>query len=128
LPISILRLDAPPVGERAFETGIVAAIVRMMTGVDSLHGTAPKARVAGYTIAGKTGTSRKVGPGGYDEDRHVAFFAGMAPAVDPRVVVIVVIDEPQGDIFGGGEVAGPVFSRVVARALRILNVEPEAAS
>lgn len=128
LPISILRLDAPPAGERAFETDIVAAIVRMMTGVDSLHGTAPKARVAGYTIAGKTGTSRKVGPDGYDEDRHVAFFAGLAPAVDPRVVVIVVIDEPQGDIFGGGDVAGPVFSRVVARALRILNVEPEAAS
>lgn len=128
LPISMLRLDVPPAGERAFETDTVAAIVRMMTGVDSLHGTAPKARVAGYTIAGKTGTSRKVGPGGYDEDRHVAFFAGLAPAVDPRVVVIVVIDEPQGDIFGGGDVAGPVFSRVVARALRVLNVDPEAAS
>jgi len=99
-----------------------------MTGVDSLHGTAPKSRVAGYEIAGKTGTARKVGPNGYDENRHVAFFAGLAPAVDPRVVVIVVIDEPQGDKIGGGEVAGPVFARVVARALRVLNVEPEVAS
>ena len=128
LPISILRREAPPEGERMFEPEIVASIVRMMKGVDSVHGTAPKARVAGYEIAGKTGTARKVGPNGYDDERHVAFFAGLAPAIDPRVVVIVVIDEPQGDKFGGGDVAGPVFARVVARALRVLNVEPEAAS
>jgi len=128
LPISILRRDTPPQGLREFDTETVATLVRMMTGVDSVHGTAPKSRVAGYEIAGKTGTARKVGPNGYDEERHVAFFAGLAPAVDPRVVVIVVIDEPQGDKIGGGEVAGPVFARVVARALRVLNVEPEVAS
>jgi cell division protein FtsI (penicillin-binding protein 3) len=128
LPISILRRDAAPEGERVFEPEMVASIVRMMKGVDSVHGTAPKARVAGYAIAGKTGTARKVGPNGYDDERHVAFFAGLAPAADPRVVVIVVIDEPQGDKFGGGDVAGPVFARVVARAMRVLNVEPEAAS
>ncbi len=128
LPISILRRESPPEGERMFEPDVIASIVRLMKGVDSVHGTAPKARVAGYEIAGKTGTARKVGPNGYDEGRHVAFFAGLAPAVDPRVVVIVVIDEPQGDKFGGGDVAGPVFARVVARALRVLNVEPEAAS
>jgi cell division protein FtsI (penicillin-binding protein 3) len=128
LPISILRRDAPPQGPREFDSETVATLVHMMTGVDSVHGTAPKSRVAGYEIAGKTGTARKVGPNGYDEDRHVAFFAGLAPAVDPRVVVIVVIDEPQGDKIGGGEVAGPVFARVVARALRVLSVEPEVAS
>lgn len=128
LPISILRRDAPPQGPREFDSETVATLVHMMTGVDSAHGTAPKSRVAGYEIAGKTGTARKVGPNGYDQDRHVAFFAGLAPAVDPRVVVIVVIDEPQGDKIGGGEVAGPVFARVVARALRVLSVEPEVAS
>ncbi len=125
LPVSILRRDAPPTGPREFDNETVGTIVRMMKGVDSIHGTAPKARVLGYEIAGKTGTARKVGPNGYDEDRHIAFFAGMAPAADPRVVVIVVIDEPQGDKIGGGDVAGPVFARVVARALRVLNVEPE---
>jgi len=128
LPISILRRDAAPKGERTFEHDAVAAIVRMMKGVDSIHGTAPKARVVGYEIAGKTGTARKVGPNGYDADRHVAFFAGLAPADDPRVVVVVVVDEPQGDKFGGGDVAGPVFARVVTRALRVMNVEPEVAS
>jgi cell division protein FtsI (penicillin-binding protein 3) len=128
LPLSILRRDAAPTGERTFDRDAVAAIVRMMKGVDSIHGTAPKARVVGYEIAGKTGTARKVGPDGYDDARHVAFFAGLAPADDPRVVVVVVVDEPQGEKFGGGDVAGPVFARVVTRALRVLNVEPEVAS
>ncbi len=128
LPISILRRDVPPQGPREFDEQTITTLVHMMTGVDSAHGTSPKSRVLGYEIAGKTGTARKVGPNGYDADRHVAFFAGLAPAVDPRVVVIVVIDEPQGDKIGGGEVAGPVFARVVARALRVLNVDPEVAS
>jgi cell division protein FtsI (penicillin-binding protein 3) len=128
LPISILRRDAAPKGERTFDHDAVAAIVRMMKGVDSVHGTAPKARVVGYEIAGKTGTARKVGPNGYDDERHVAFFAGIAPADDPRVVVVVVVDEPQGEKFGGGDVAGPVFARVVTRALRVMNVDPEVAS
>ena len=128
LPVSILRRDSAPSGQREFDTETVESLVRMMKGVDAEHGTAPKSRVLGYEIAGKTGTARKVGPNGYDEDRHVAFFAGLAPADDPRVVVIVVIDEPQGARIGGGDVAGPVFSRVVARALRVLNVEPEFAS
>jgi cell division protein FtsI (penicillin-binding protein 3) len=128
LPISILRRDTTPKGERTFDHDAVAAIVRMMKGVDSVHGTAPKARVVGYEIAGKTGTARKVGPNGYDEERHVAFFAGLAPADDPRVVVVVVVDEPQGEKFGGGDVAGPVFARLVTRALRVMNVEPEVAS
>jgi cell division protein FtsI (penicillin-binding protein 3) len=128
LPVSILRRDAAPQGQREFESGAVAAIVQMLKGVDSLHGTAPKARVAGYEIAGKTGTARKVGPEGYDDQRHVAFFAGLAPADAPRVVVVVVVDEPQGDSYGGGDVAAPVFARVVTRAMRLLNVDPEVAS
>jgi cell division protein FtsI (penicillin-binding protein 3) len=128
LPVTVLRRDGAPQGQREFDANTVSTLVRMMMGVDSVHGTAPKSRVAGYEIAGKTGTARKVGPNGYDEDRHVAFFAGLAPAVDPRVVVIVVIDEPQGEKIGGGDVAGPVFARVVTRALRVLNVAPEVAS
>ncbi len=128
LPISILRRDSPPQGTREFDSKTVDTLIQMMTGVDSVHGTAPKSRVAGYQIAGKTGTSRKVGPNGYDVHRHVAFFAGIAPVIDPRVVVVVVINEPQGYPIGGGAVAGPVFSRVVARAMRVLDVEPQVAS
>jgi cell division protein FtsI (penicillin-binding protein 3) len=66
-----------------------------------------------------------VGPQGYDDERHVALFAGMAPATDPRFVMVVVINEPRGKANGGGAVAAPVFGQVAARALRLLGVEPE---
>jgi cell division protein FtsI (penicillin-binding protein 3) len=124
LPMSILRIDSPPQGERVFDASIVRRVVHMMEGVATGDGTAPKAQVAGYRIAGKTGTARKVGAAGYDEDRHVAFFAGLAPVDDPRIVVVVVVNEPQGQSTGGGEAAAPIFARVVTRALRLLSVEP----
>ncbi|RLA46773.1 MAG: penicillin-binding protein 2, partial [Gammaproteobacteria bacterium] len=87
-------------------------------------GTARKARVPGYQVGGKTGTVRKVGPGGYSGDRHVALFAGIAPSNDPRLVTVVVINDPKGKLYGGGAVAAPVFSEVTKGALRILNVPP----
>jgi cell division protein FtsI (penicillin-binding protein 3) len=98
----------------------------MMESVTAPEGTAPGARVPGYRVAGKTGTSRKVGAGGYDDKRHVALFAGMAPATDPRFVMVVVINEPKGEQVGGGSVSGPVFGHVAARALRLLGVRPDA--
>jgi cell division protein FtsI (penicillin-binding protein 3) len=82
--------------------------------------------VAGFRVAGKTGTARKVSAHGYDDERHVALFAGMAPASDPRLVMVVVINEPQGEARGGGDVAAPVFSRVMARSMRLLGVIPDA--
>ncbi len=124
MPVTVLRVDEPPRGHRVFDEAHVAQVVAMMESVVTPEGTAPRARVEGYQVAGKTGTARIVGAGGYDDGRHVAFFAGMAPADAPRIVVVVVINEPRGERTGGGEVAGPVFSRVVARALRILSVEP----
>lgn len=124
LPTTILRLDRPPSGERVFDRALVQRVVHMMEGVASGEGTAPKAQVAGYRVAGKTGTARKVGASGYDDERHVAFFAGFAPVDDPRIVVVVVVNEPQGRGTGGGEAAAPIFARVVARALRLLSVQP----
>ena len=111
--------------ERVFEESDVASLLRMMEGVASSKGTAPKARVPGFAVAGKTGTSRKVTSGTYDDTRHVALFAGIAPSRDPQVVVVVIINEPLGEHVGGGEVAAPVFARILARALRILGVAPE---
>ncbi len=111
--------------ERVFEERHVREVWRMMEQVVTPQGTARAARVAGYRVAGKTGTARKVGANGeYDDDLHVALFAGFAPAVNPRIVVVVVVDEPRGALRGGGSVAAPVFSRVVARALRLLGVNP----
>lgn len=125
LPVSILRLDSAPEMVRVFDERDVRALVGMMQGVATATGTAPKARVPGYRVAGKTGTTRKVGATGYDDSRHVAFFAGMAPVENPRVVVVVVVNEPKGERVGGGDVAAPVFARIVARALRVLGVAPE---
>ena len=111
--------------ERVFEEGDVASLLHMMEGVASSKGTAPKAQVPGFAVAGKTGTSRKVTSGTYDDTRHVALFAGIAPSRDPQVVVVVIINEPLGEHVGGGEVAAPVFARILARSLRILGVAPE---
>ncbi|MFP6795600.1 MAG: penicillin-binding transpeptidase domain-containing protein [Pseudomonadales bacterium] len=111
--------------ERVFEESDVASLLRMMEGVATSKGTAPKARVPGFAVAGKTGTSRKITSGSYDDTRHVALFAGIAPSRDPQVVIVVIINEPLGEQVGGGEVAAPVFSRILARSLRILGVAPE---
>src|SRR5690606_16714016 len=84
------------------------------------------ARVRGYRVAGKTGTVRKSEAGGYALDRHLSVFAGFAPASTPRIVTVVMIDEPTRGGYYGGEVAAPVFGRVVAGALRLLDVSPDA--
>ena len=126
MPVSILHQDrVTREGRQVFDPQRVRTVVEMMETVTSDAGTAPRARVPGFRVAGKTGTSRKVGPQGYDDERHVALFAGMAPATDPRFVMVVVINEPRGKANGGGAVAAPVFGQVAARALRLLGVEPE---
>ena len=123
--LNLLRDGRSLPEERAFDVEHVAQVVDMMRGVVEPGGTAPMASVPGYSVAGKTGTVRKVGSGGYDDTSHVAFFAGFAPADRPKVVVVVVIDEPSGPLVGGGVVAAPVFARVVARTLRVLGVPPD---
>lgn len=125
MPVTVLHQTTQPRGHRVLDRDAVTSVVAMMERVVDKHGTAPLARVDGYRVAGKTGTARKVGSGGYQDDRHVAFFAGLAPINNPRIVVVVVINEPTGEKSGGGDVAAPVFARVVARALRVLGVEPE---
>lgn len=125
LPVSVLKTDGAPRGDAVLDRSDTLSVLKMMESVTADEGTAPRARVPGYRIAGKTGTSRKVGPGGYDDERHVALFAGLAPVSDPRFVMVVVINEPGGSAKGGGEVAAPVFGQVAARALRLLGVRPD---
>jgi len=102
------------------------ALRSMMQAVASAEGTAPAAAVPGYRVAGKTGTVKKSISGGYADDRYMAVFAGIAPASDPRLVMVVMIDEPGAGQYYGGQVAAPVFSKVMAGALRLLNVAPDA--
>jgi cell division protein FtsI (penicillin-binding protein 3) len=100
----------------------VRAMLEQATGPD---GTAPQARIAGYRVAGKTGTVKKPAPGGYSSNKYLAVFAGMAPASDPRLVMVVMVDEPGNGKYYGGQVAAPVFSRVMSGALRLLAVPPD---
>jgi cell division protein FtsI (penicillin-binding protein 3) len=88
-------------------------------------GTGSKAAVAGYRVAGKTGTAWKAVPGGYSTDRYLSVFAGIVPATAPRLAVVVMVDEPQGALYYGGDVAAPVFSAVTSGALRLMSVAPD---
>lgn len=91
--------------------------------VDS--GTGTRAKVTSYTVAGKTGTVRKVGRHGYQDTHHLTFFAGITPASNPKLVGVVLIDDPSTKKSGGGTIAAPVFSRIMGNALRLLNVAPD---
>ena len=124
-PVSLLALEGEPLGGTPVVSPEVAGqVLQVLHAVTGEHGTARKARVPGYQVGGKTGTVHKVGPEGYIDDKYVALFAGVAPSDDPRIVTVVVINEPQGEAYGGGAAAAPVFSAVTAGALRLLNVAP----
>ena len=124
-PVSLLALDGEAlVGESVIAPEIAAQVLKVLHAVTDENGTARKARVPGYQVGGKTGTVHKVGPGGYMDDQYVALFAGVAPSDDPRIVTVVVINEPKGEAYGGGSAAAPVFSRVTQGALRLLDVPP----
>lgn len=98
----------------------------MLEKVVSAEGTGNNARINGYRVAGKTGTSKKTSAsGGYAEDKYISIFAGMAPASDPRLVMVVMINEPRAEVYYGGEVAAPVFSKVMSGALRLMGIAPD---
>jgi len=125
LPISIVKSDVPNTGERVFEAQATKDVLTMMELVTAREGTAANAAVSGYRVAGKTGTARMIGANGYDDERHIAWFAGVAPVSDPKVVMIIVINEAKAGRSGGGKVAAPVFARVAERSLRLLGVSPD---
>ena len=122
--VSFIRVDDPPPGMPVTDAGNARALLGMLESVVT-EGTGTRAAVPFYRVSGKTGTARKSGIGGYEEQRHVAVFAGTAPASDPRLVAVVVIDEPGGEHHAGGLVAAPVFSRVMSGALRLLDIAPD---
>lgn len=115
----------PPRKRRVLAADTSRQIRLMLEGVVSSEGTARLASVSGFRIAGKTGTVHKSELGGYAKDRYVSLFAGMAPASNPRLVAVVIIDEPSDGKYYGGTVAAPVFSRVMRGALRLLDITPD---
>jgi cell division protein FtsI (penicillin-binding protein 3) len=125
VPVSLLAVNQPPQSRQVIDAGAASTVLRMLEPVASPLGTAPKAAISGYRVAGKTGTARKFMRGGYHADRYLSVFGGVAPASDPRLAAVVLIDEPSAGVYYGGEVAGPVFSRVIGDALRILGIPPD---
>ncbi len=110
--------------QRVLDEKVAAQVLQILKRVVT-EGTGRRAKVDSYTVAGKTGTVRKVGSSGYVTDHHLAFFVGVTPVEHPRLVAVVLINDPKSDEFGGGSIAAPVFSRVMAGALRLLNVPPD---
>jgi len=124
-PVSLLKLDAPPVGTKVFSAHTAHEVRDMLEMVVLPGGTAPLAQIAGYRVAGKTGTAHKLENGRY-VNHYIASFVGFAPVSNPRLVVAIMINDPGGANYYGGEVAAPVFSRVMGASLHALNVPNDA--
>lgn len=123
--VSMLKRDNDYDTKRVFSRKTAKKIKAMLEHVVKKDGTAYQARVDGYRVAGKTGTVQKSVSGGYADDRHLAVFAGLAPVSKPRFVIAVVVNEPTNGQYYGGQVAAPVFAKVMAGALRIYEVAPD---
>lgn len=125
-PISLFAIEENTAGDRIVSSDTANAVRRMLEEVVRPGGTGTNASVEGYRVAGKTGTAWKFAKGGYSEDKYISIFAGLAPASNPRLATVVVIDEPGGELYYGSDVAAPVFADVMAESLRLLAVPPDA--
>ena len=125
MPATLLKLDTPAIGKKVFSHKTVMEMRAMLESVVLPGGTAPLAQVAGYRVAGKTGTAHKL-EGHHYSNRYVASFVGFAPVSAPRLIIAVMIDEPSNGQYYGGLVAAPVFSQVMSETLHLLNVKNDA--
>ncbi len=124
-PHVVARVNDKPVDvktERQLPKRVTTQLTRMLEDVVKPGGTGELAAIPGYRVAGKTGTTQKVIDGTYSDTQYVAFFAGFAPSRDPRVMTLVIVDDPDGDHYHGGEAAAPVFAAATAKALQVLGV------
>jgi cell division protein FtsI (penicillin-binding protein 3) len=126
MPLTVLKRRDAVIGQRIMSAKTAREMRGMLELVTQDGGTAPLARVMGYRVAGKTGTAHKLVNGKYSPTKYIASFVGMAPASNPRLIVAVMVDEPKGWEYYGGLVAGPVFSKVMGGALRLMAVPPDA--
>jgi cell division protein FtsI (penicillin-binding protein 3) len=123
--VSFTRVEGPALGERAVGEPVCHELLTMLESVVTAEGTGKLAAIPGYRVSGKTGTAFKATAGGYSTDRYMAVFGGVAPATAPRLAAVVIIDEPGAGQHMGGQVAAPVFSKVVGGTLRLLAVAPD---
>ena len=124
--ISLVAVDSGPEGHRIIDSALTDELRLMLQAATSSKGTGKKANIKGYSVGGKTGTLHKSSSaGGYHQSRYMSAFAGFAPIEQPRLVTVVVIDEPTVGGYFGGVVAAPVFSEVTGTALRLMQVTPD---
>lgn len=124
-PVTFLRADGEIAGERVLDGQVSRELIHLLESVITPEGTGTRAALSGYRVAGKTGTAWKSTAGGYSTDKYIAVFAGVVPASAPRLAAVVVIDEPSGTQYYGGDVAAPVFAAVMAGALRLMAIAPD---
>ncbi|WP_269058523.1 peptidoglycan D,D-transpeptidase FtsI family protein, partial [Vibrio harveyi] len=123
-PIHIIESNDNDMSRQVVSKEHARQVLDMLETVTQKGGSARRAAVPGYRVGAKTGTSRKATAGGYS-DEYITYTAGLAPVSDPRIALVVIVNEPQGDDYYGGSVASPVFSEIMKGALQILNVAPD---
>ncbi|HUN68116.1 MAG TPA: penicillin-binding protein 2 [Burkholderiales bacterium] len=126
VPLSLLKSSEPAAGRRVFSPEVARALREMLEAAVQPGGTAPRARIVGWRVGGKTGTAHKQENGGYAAHKYVSSFVGFAPVSDPRLVIAVMLDEPSAGQYYGGQVAAPVFAQVMQGALRLLGAPYDA--
>ncbi|PPC74802.1 cell division protein [Pokkaliibacter plantistimulans] len=124
-PVSMVKRANPVEPTQVVTPEVAHDVLKMLETVTESGGTATRAQVPGYHLAGKTGTVHKVGPNGYEANNYFSVFTGIAPASDPRLVAAIIIDDPSSGEYFGGAVAAPVFGRFIAGAMRLLNIPPD---
>lgn len=124
-PVTLVLGQETAQCEQLMSPKLAKQVLTMLETVLSTQGTGRRARVVGYSAGGKTGTAHRIGASGYDEDSYTAVFAGVAPIANPDLVLVVVIDDPKGKEYYGGEVAAPVFSRIMEQALHLRQIAPD---
>jgi cell division protein FtsI (penicillin-binding protein 3) len=122
----LLKREEPQAGTQVISPATARAMRKMLELAVQPGGTAPRAQVQGYRVAGKTGTAHKIENGRYAASKYVSSFVGFAPASDPRIIVAVMIDEPSAGQHYGGAVAAPVFRELASATLRALSIAPDA--
>nr|WP_246099304.1 penicillin-binding protein 2 [Methylibium rhizosphaerae] len=125
MPVSITRQEQPAAGVRVVSPETARAVRKMLQMAAGPGGTGPKAQTIGYSVGGKSGTAHKQEGKGYADKKYRSWFVGLAPISNPRIVVAVMVDEPNAGKYFGGDVAAPVFSEVVQQTLRMMSVPPD---
>ncbi|MTI15248.1 penicillin-binding protein 2 [Sansalvadorimonas verongulae] len=127
MPVSLIKRDIPAESHQVIPPIVAENVLDMMKSVTSNTGTAHRARIDGYEVAGKTGTAQKLVGGKYSSSSHIALFAGVVPVNNPRIAMVIMVDGPSAGQYYGGLISAPVFSRVAGEAMRVLGVPPDSA-